>query len=276
MVKDTNSRIAVQNLLKKYKAKPQKRFGQNFLVNRRIIGLFAEAANITENDIVLEIGPGMGVLTKELAQKASKVIAIEKDPLMVRVLRETLADFKNVEIVQADARKIDPEKLGLKPKNYKLTGNLPFYLTAHLIRRFLESETNPKEMIFLIQKEVGQRICSKIPDMNLLAVSVQFYATPKIITYVPKKSFWPEPKVDGAIIKIINNKKWKTVNEKMFFKIAKFGFSQPRKQILNNLSHGLKLDKKIVKDWLLKNKINPEQRAETLDVENWINLTSTY
>jgi 16S rRNA (adenine1518-N6/adenine1519-N6)-dimethyltransferase len=275
MIKES-PRIATQNILKKYKAKPQKKFGQNFLENRKSVSRFAEAVDINKDDVILEIGPGMGILTEKLSQKAKKVIAIEKDPLMVKILKETLTGLRNVDVIQADARKIDPKKLGLDAMEYKLVGNLPFYLTSRLIRIFLESKTGPKEMIFLVQKEVGQRSCSKAPDMNLLAASVQFYANPQIIDYVSKKSFWPEPKVDGVIIKITISGQKKSVDEKLFFKIIKAGFSQPRKQILNNLSHGLKLNKKIAADWLLKNKIKPEQRAETLDVENWIKLTSTY
>jgi 16S rRNA (adenine1518-N6/adenine1519-N6)-dimethyltransferase len=159
--------------------------------------------------------------------------------------------------------------------------NLPFYLTAPVIRKFLESDCQPKEMILMVQKEVGQRICAKPPDMNLLAVSVQFYAEPKIISYISKKSFWPQPKVDSAIIKItpLGLSEISTIvrllDRDLFFRIVKAGFSQPRKQILNNLSKKLKLNKEEVKSWLLKNNIQPGQRAETLTIKDWINLTKS-
>jgi len=225
----------------------------------------------------LEIGPGIGNLTQELAKKVKKVIAIEKDQKMVEILKETLEDYENVEIIKGDILKLDPRTYNLKPKIYKVVGNLPFYLTAPAIRKFLELKNLPKEMVLVVQKEVGQRICARTPDMSILAVSVQFYAKPEIISYVSKKSFWPQPKVDSAIIKIVPKKL--TTNPELvdlFFKIVKAGFSQPRKQLTNNLSQGLKLNRERVKNWLLKNSIQPNQRAETLTIEDWISLTKNF
>lgn len=170
--------------------------------------------------------------------------------------------------------------------------NLPFYLTAPVIRKFLESENRPKEMVLVVQKEVGQRICAKPPEMSILAVSVQFYvhplksneagakqfngAGPEIIAFISKKSFYPPPRTDGAILKISAfNQREKSAFNQWFFKIVKAGFSHPRKQLINNLSGGLKMDRANVKSWLLKNNIRPEQRAETLAVEDWINLAKS-
>ena len=150
--------------------------------------------------------------------------------------------------------------------------NLPFYITAPVIRKFLESKNPPKEMVLIIQKEVAQRICAKPPKMSILAVSVQFHANVKIISYISKKSFRPSPKVDSAIIKITPYQKYKKVNSKQFFKIVKAGFSHPRKQLTNNLANGLKLNKQKINNLLLKNGIKPKQRAETLFVNDWINL----
>lgn len=271
------SKAEIKNLLKKYETRPIKKFGQNFLIDRVVIRRFLEAADLKKEDIILEVGPGIGNLTQELAKKAKGVIAVEKDQKMIEILKETLRDFKNVEIIQGDIRKTQISKL--KTQSYKVMANLPFYLTAPVIRKFLELDPPagepPKEMVFIVQKEVAQRICTKVPDMNLLAVSVQFYSKPKIIAYVSKKSFWPQPKVDGAIIKIIPRESAYpiSVNPLLFFKIVKAGFSQPRKQILNNLLKVLKLDKDKTKSWLLENKIQPTQRAETLSVEDWISLT---
>jgi len=200
---------------------------------------------------------------------------------MVEILKETLKDYENVEIVKGDILKTQNSKL--KNINYKVVGNLPFYLTAPVIRKFLElPEARPRAMVLVIQKEVGQRICAKPPDMNLLAVSVQFYAKPEIISYISKKSFWPQPKVDSAIFRITPpiNADRKLIDADLFFRIVKAGFSHPRKQLINNLSRlrqdfggqAKKINKEEIKNWLLKNNIRPSQRAETLSVGDWINL----
>jgi len=156
-----------------------------------------------------------------------------------------------------------------------VVANIPYYLTSPLIRKFLEEKNPPQEMVLMLQKEVAQRICSKPPDMNLLAVSVQFYAEPKIISYVSKNCFWPAPKIDSAIIKIIPKIK-KQIKNDLFFKVVKAGFSQPRKQLVNNLSKTLKLTKEQTIALLIKNNIKPNQRAETLSIEDWIKLTNSF
>ena len=266
----------IENLLKKYQLRSSKRLGQNFLIDEGVLRKIIEAANLSENDIVLEVGPGIGNLTVELAKKVKKVIAIEKDQDLVRILKELLDCWKvrNVRIVEGDIRKIENCKLKIE-NCYKVVANIPYYLTSPLIRKFLEASNAPKEMILMVQKEVAQRICAKPPKMSILAVSVQFYAKPEIISFVSKKSFWPQPKVDSAIIKIASRQFGVLVSRQFrerFFRIVKTGFSQPRKQLANNLSNGLKMDKGKVKNWLLKNNIQPTQRAETLTIEDWINL----
>lgn len=268
------SKRNIKNLFKKYQNKPLKKFGQNFLIDKGAAKKVIETAILKSNDIVLEIGPGIGTLTVELAKKAKRVIAIEKDPKMCKILKEMLDcwNVRNVEIIQGDILKLDPKPYTLNP--YKIVANLPYYIVAPIIRQFLETAIKPKLMALMVQKEVGQRICAKPPNMNILAVSVQFYSTPEVAYYVSRKSFWPQPKVDSAIIKIIP----KTQNLPRpglgkFFRIVKAGFSQPRKQLINNLSNGLKIDKKKIEQWLLKNKILPSQRAETLSVKDWLKLT---
>ena len=291
----------VKNLLRKYHLHPSKKMGQNFLIDMEAIKKVIESAQLSKNDIVLEIGPGIGNLTMELAKKAEKVIAIEKDSKMCEILKDLLEgrNVKNVEIVNEDILKLDT-KYKIQNTRYKVVGNLPFYLAAPVIRQFLEvvdvkhrasacggegkDEDKvliaPKQMVLVVQKEVAQRICAKPPEMSILAVSVQFYAKPEIETFVPKKSFWPQPKVDGAIIKIIPKKlSTRPGSVDLFFKIVKAGFSQPRKQLINNLSKEFlpagrqgNLNREKVKDWLSKNNVRPSQRAETLSVEDWINL----
>jgi 16S rRNA (adenine1518-N6/adenine1519-N6)-dimethyltransferase len=259
----------VKNILKKAGSQPLKRLGQNFLADKNTVKRVINAGQIKPDDIVLEIGPGTGVLTLELAKKASKVIAVEKDKRMCKILEETLQGLDNVEILNADIRKM-PETAY---QTYKMIANLPFYLTAVLIRKFLGSKNPPEQMVLIIQKEVAQRICAEPPGMNLLAASVQFYARPEIVSYVSKKSFWPQPEVDAAIIRITPQKQPAGISPDKFFSLVRAGFSQPRKQLINNLSKGLKINKDKIKKWLLANKIAPSQRAETLTVNDWVKLT---
>lgn len=273
---DLTSKKTIKNLLSKYKIKPSKIMGQNFLVSRAVLQKIIGAADLKPSDIILEVGPGIGTLTQELAKKVEKVIAVEKDRQMCEILKETLRDYKNVEIVNDDILKIRTLENYLKIKNFKVVANIPYYLTSPLIRKLLEAEHKPELIVLTIQKEVAQRTCAKPPEMSILAVSVQFYADAEIISYVSKNYFWPSPKVDSAIIKIIPRESPAFAEKEAFLKIVKAGFSQPRKQISGNLAKALKLDKEKINNWLLKNNIGPKQRAETLSIEDWWNLTSTF
>ena len=255
--------------MEKQGIQPSKKFGQNFLIDKRVPKNMVSVAELNPESVVLEIGPGIGTLTQELAKRVKGVIAVEKDREMITILKKTLKGFPNIEIIQGDILRI---KLVL-PKNYKIVGNLPFYLTAPVIRKFLESvKIKPELMVLVVQKEVGQRMCSKPPRMNLLSASVQFYADAKIISYISKKSFWPQPKVDAAIVKIVPRPLLMGDSE-TFFKIVKAGFSQPRKQLINNLSKGLKISREKTTLYLKKNGVHPTQRAETLSIEDWVRLT---
>ena len=282
---DLSSPKEIKNILLQYDARPSKRLGQNFLINKNVLQKIILTANLNKNDVVLEVGPGIGTLTQELAKNAGKVIAIEKDKKMIEILKKTLSGFNNIEIINTDILRIKTKSYKLKAISYKVVANIPYYLTSPLIRKLLEYDPPvggpPQEIILMVQKEVAKRICAKPPDMNLLAVSVQFYAEPKIVSYVSKNCFWPSPKVDSAIIKIIPNKVRPSVIRKkdfnkLFFKIVKAGFSQPRKQFGNNLSKNLKTDRKKIDEWLLNNNIKPAQRAETLSIKNWIELASSF
>lgn len=297
------NREEIKNLLLTRQIRPSKGLGQNFLVDKRVLKQILDAANLQKDDIVLEIGPGVGTLTQELAKRAKKVVAVEKDKKMVAILQETMKDYGNIEIINADILKLIPNNQtrsqkkyptknnqnlssgvwdffrnsGLRIGHYKVVANLPYYITSPFIRKFLERKNPPSEMILMVQKEVAQRICAKPPEMSLLAVSVQFYAKPKIIFYVSKKSFWPQPKVDGAVIRIeprvgIDKRQ---IDAGLFFRVVKAGFSQPRKQLVNNLAKSLKLDKIKTGEWLSASNIQPAQRAETLNVGDWINLANS-
>ncbi len=262
----------IKELLGKHGLRPLKRLGQNFLVDQEAVERITEAAGLKPTDIALEIGPGVGAITQELAKKAKKVVAVEKDYKMVEVLEETLLNSENVEVIRGDILKLDVAPYS----NYKVIGNLPFYITAPVIRRFLElAQAKPLFMVLVVQKEVGQRICAKPPKMSILGNAVQFYGTPEILFYISKKSFWPQPEVNAAVIKITPRPRLMR-DSQTFFKIMKAGFLQPRKQLINNLSKGLKIDKKKVETWLLKNNIAPHQRAETLELTDWLNLTRDF
>ena len=181
--------------------------------------------------------------------------------------------LKNIEIIFGDALKTDFNHF----KDYKIVANLPYYAATAIIRKLLESETKPKLMILMLQKEVAQRICPKSSKMSLLAISIQLYADAKIIDYVSKNAFSPKPKVDSAIIKIkplTNNRE--SVNIDLFFKIVKAGFSQPRKQLLNNLSKNLKLPKEEIKIWLNNNDIDSIKRGQDLNLNDWLALTKKF
>jgi 16S rRNA (adenine1518-N6/adenine1519-N6)-dimethyltransferase len=275
---DLTSPATIKQLLSKYETRPSKGLGQNFLIDAHVLEKIIDEADIKPTDTILEVGPGIGTLTQKLAEHGGKIVAVEKDKKMIEVLKETLKDFKNVEILDDDILKLDPKPYTLNP--YKLVANIPYYLTSPLIRKFLESKNPPSEIILMVQKEVAKRICSNPPDMSLLAVSVQFYAKAKIVSYVSKNCFWPSPKIDSAIIKITPQKKY-DVSPDLFFSVVKAGFSQPRKQLVNNLTtlksaDGVKLTKDKISAWLLQNNLKSNQRAETLTISDWINLTKSF
>lgn len=255
---DLTSKKTIKELLRKYNIKPSKRLGQNFLIDKSVLRKIIETANLSPRDTVLEIGPGLGILTIELAKRAKKVMAVEKDKKMCRILKEILRDYRNVKIINQDALSYE-----LQVTSYKLIANLPYYITSPVIRKFLEAENPPKEMVLMVQKEVAQRIVAKPLRMNLLAVAVQFYAKAEIVSYVRKKSFYPQPRVDSAIIKIVPQPIPK-INTKKFFQLVKTGFSSKRKMLKNNL----KINESILK----KIRINPKARAENLSIPDWLSL----
>ena len=273
MKKATSQALRATKALNAQPVKPKKQLGQYWLKQKSVLNKIIDSADLKKEDLVIEIGPGLGILTKELAEKAGKVIAIEKDSSLIHILRENLQELKNIEIIFGDALKTDFNHF----KDYKIVANLPYYAATAIIRKLLESETKPKLMILMLQKEVAQRICPKSSKMSLLAISIQLYADAKIIDYVSKNAFSPKPKVDSAIIKIkplTNNRE--SVNIDLFFKIVKAGFSQPRKQLLNNLSKNLKLPKEEIKIWLNNNDIDSIKRGQDLNLNDWLALTKKF
>ncbi len=270
--------------MQKYGISPKKLFGQNFLISEGILDKIIESSNIDGGDTILEVGSGLGALTLKLAKKAKQVIAVEKDRELVKILRERLAEekIKNVKIIEQDI--LEFQTSDFKTKDYKLIANIPYYLTSALIRKFLELNNKPQKIVLMIQKEVAQRIClprrslngggrSQQIKMNILALSVQFYADAKILFYVSKENFWPAPKVDSAVIEISPKKELPGIDEKLFFKVVKAGFANKRKQLAGNLSTNLGISKEEAEEILTSIGLNPKQRAEELDLEKWLELT---
>ncbi|MFH1308452.1 MAG: 16S rRNA (adenine(1518)-N(6)/adenine(1519)-N(6))-dimethyltransferase RsmA [Patescibacteria group bacterium] len=245
--------MEILSTFKKYNIRPSKKLAQNFLTDKNILEKIVEAADLNINDIVLEIGPGLGVLTNELSKRCKKIIAVEKDEKMLEVLKDR--NYPNIELINKDILKTTIQL----PEKYKLIANLPYYITSPIIRMFLEKD-QPELMVLMIQKEVAQRICAK-NKLSVLSVSVQFYADAKIIKYVSRNCFYPVPKVDSAIIKIIP-KQIPNIDVKKFFQLVKMGFSSKRKKLKNNLKGIIK--KEIDFDLNL--------RAEDLSVNDWIKL----
>jgi 16S rRNA (adenine1518-N6/adenine1519-N6)-dimethyltransferase len=257
--------------------KKQKKLGQVFLQDKEVIQKIIQAADIKSKDQILEIGPGKGVLTEILLKTGAKIIAVEKDPSLVKYLKKCFADKLNLNIVQADIRDF-LQNTGYRILNteYKAIGNIPYYLTSHLIQLLLELGNKPQVIVLMIQKEVAQRIIAKPPKMNLLSAAVQFFAKPEIICYVPRTAFHPKPKVDSAVIKItpyLVIARSEAIQQS-FFKVIKAGFKQPRKLLINNLNKNLNLEKDFIQKIFLKLNLPLNTRGQNLSIKKWVSLSS--
>ncbi len=257
--------------------------GQHFLVDDRVLESIVSAAELTPSDIVVEVGPGLGILTRELARRAGGVIAVELDTKLASALEQALASLANVTIVNADILECDPEALITKAKGdvepeYKVVANLPYYIATAVVRHFLETRLKPRLMVVTVQKEVAQAIVAQPGDMSLLSVSVQFYGKPSIVDYVPPRSFYPAPKVDSAIVRIevydrpavgVGDVAW-------FFEVVRSGFAAPRKQLHNSLAQGLKILPAEAAALLERVGISQKRRAETLRLDEWALLCRAF
>ena len=252
--------------------------GQHFLRCEWVISTLIHAANLTKDDIVLEVGPGEGVLTRALAARAKKVIAVEKDEKLAMELKGSLAQEKipNIEIIAGDILQALPvlvSSYNLRHTTYKLISNIPYYLTSRLLRILLENEPRPKTIVLTIQKEVAQRIAAKPPNMNLLALSVQAFGTPEIIKNVPASCFFPKPKVDSVIIKISDISenfflRHRIKDKEFFFSVVRSAFGQKRKYILNSL--GGRIGKKKVGERMQTARIPQKARPQELTLAQWV------
>lgn len=249
----------------------KKSLGQNFLINTGILEKIVSAAELTSDDTVLEIGPGTGNLTSKLIEGGGKIIVVEKDR---RVIDDLKNKFPSVDVIEADILKFKPEEYRLKEGNYKIVANIPYYITSHLLKTVFEKWPKPELIVLTVQKEVAQRIVAKPPDMNLLALSVQLYAEPKIVGHISRGSFRPMPKVDSAIIRLRPKaESLKPADKNLFFKLIKAGFSGKRKQLKNTLANLFDSKEKTLE--ILNNlNIKPESRPEELSLETWLKLAT--
>lgn len=263
----------LRSLLLAQGVRPNKSFGQNFLVDRGALQQIVAAAEISPDDEILEAGAGTGVLTRELAQRARRVVAVELERDMLMLLAKTTRPFANIEVIERDLRFVNPgEVFGQAP--YKLVANLPYYITAPTFRHYLESENPPRLLVVMVQLEVAQRITAGPGDLSLLGVSVQFYGRPRIIARVPARSFYPAPKVDSAILRVDVDPQapLSSLERDRFFRVVQAGFSERRKQLHNSLTHGLHRKNEDVRGWLEAANIDASRRAETLSVDEWLQL----
>lgn len=268
----------VPALLRRFAIQPKKSLGQNFLVDEAALARITDAADLGPNDTVLEIGPGLGTLTRRLAETAGRVIAVELDDRLIPVLRFVLAPYRNVEIVHGDildlniAELIVPE--GQPPLSYKVVANLPYYITSAVLRHLLEAPLRPTLMVLTVQLEVAQRLIAGPGEMSLLAVSVQVYGQPRLVARIKAGSFYPVPKVDSAIVRVDLYEQPVVPLEELegFFEVVRAGFSGRRKQLRNALSRGLNRDAQAITLALRQAGIDPARRAETLSLEEWVRI----
>lgn len=260
--------------LRRLDTRARKGLGQNFLVDKHALDRIVAAAKLTLDDYVIEVGPGLGVLTQELAKEAGRVVAVELDATMAAALREKFADSNNVEIIEADILDCAPESLVPPGCDYKVVGALPYNIASAVLRRFLETERKPVIIVAVVQKEVAQSIAARPGDMSLLSVGVQLYGKPSVVKIIPPCSFYPQPKVDSAVVRIdvYRDPPVKVDDEAAFFTVVRGGFSTPRKQLRNSLSHGTGVTPQESSDLLDGAGIDPKRRAETLSIAEWAAL----
>ncbi len=270
-----------KEIINKHKFKFSKSLGQNFLIDGNIIDSICTKAEIKTEDEVLEVGPGIGTLTQELCKRAGKVIAIELDKGLLPILDETLAEYKNVEIVQGDVLKIDLHSL-FKDKfsqgRIKVVANLPYYITTPIVMKFLEERLNIDKIVVMVQKEVAQRMTASPgnKDYGALSVAVQYYSQADIILDVPSSVFMPRPNVDSAVImlNVYDKPRIEVKNEKLLFSIVKAAFGKRRKTLLNALSSSnLNMTKDSLKKALNMCNIDPVRRGETLTIKEFVALS---
>ena len=271
----------IKSVLSRHGFNFSKSLGQNFLINPEVCPKMAEECGAKSGAGVLEVGPGIGVLTAELAKRADKVVSVELDKRLLPVLNETLSDFSNIKIVNADILKVNIKELiqnEFGNMEVEVCANLPYYITSPVIMRFLEERLPINSLTVMVQKEAAERLCAAPGNRECGAVSaaVQYYAQPQILFDVNRTSFMPQPNVDSAVIKLNVRKEppVKVKSEKDFFRVIKASFAKRRKTILNSLSSTLGIEKSVISSALEKAEIPQNYRAEQLTMEQFASLTN--
>jgi 16S rRNA (adenine1518-N6/adenine1519-N6)-dimethyltransferase len=294
-----NDPVRLAELLRRHGLHLKKGLGQNFLADPVHLDRIVAAADLAHDDVVIEVGPGVGTLTARLAAQAGRVVAVELDASLLPALHETLAACDNVAIVQGDILQLDPAALAMRLpapttgasadslpihrspftlNQYKVVANLPYYITSAAIRHFLTAVPPAALLVFTLQREVAQRIVATPPDMSLLAVSVQYFARPEIVARIPAGAFYPPPKVDSAILRL---RPWglppvDAPDNDAFFAVVRAGFGQRRKQLRNSLRANLGLPQHQIDAILTQARVDAQRRAETLTLAEWAQLAHAW
>lgn len=269
--------LDIHTLLRRYNLDPYKGLGQNFLVDPDALAAIVQSADVSKEDTVLEIGAGLGSLTRLLAQSAKRVVAVEIDRKLIPPLNEVMGRYENCEIIEGDILNLDPVTI-VGEKDYLVVANIPYYITSAIIRHLLAAAIKPARLVLTMQSEVARRICAEPGDLSLLALSVQVFGTPRIMATIRAGAFFPPPKVDSATLRVdIYPEPFMTDRQlKDFFLLAKAGFSQKRKMLRNTLSAGLHVSADHGVALLESAGIDPTRRAQTLDLVEWRTLVGEY
>ena len=276
-----SSHKATKEVVQKHNFKFSKSLGQNFLIDTNVIDRILEGARVQEGDYVIEVGPGIGTLTKEMGRTAEKVVAIEIDKTLIPILEETLADFPNIEVINQDILKVNVQELVKEKLNggpVKLVANLPYYITTPIVMKFLEEDIPVTDIVVMVQKEVADRMNAQpnSKDYGALSVAVQYYCDTEIVAKAPRHMFMPQPNVDSTVIglHVREEKKYNVDNEDIFFKTVKASFGQRRKTLLNSLGGLGFLSKDQIKVALQEANIDEKRRGETLSIEEFASLSN--
>ena len=276
-----SSHQATKEVVQKHNFKFSKSLGQNFLIDTNVIDRILEGARVKEGDYVIEVGPGIGTLTKEMGRSAEKVVAIEIDKTLIPILEETLADFPNIEVINQDILKVNVQELVKEKLNggpVKLVANLPYYITTPIVMKFLEEDIPVTVIVVMVQKEVADRMNAKpnTKDYGALSVAVQYYCDTEIVAKAPRHMFMPQPNVDSTVIglHVREEQIYHVDNEDIFFKTVKASFGQRRKTLLNSLGGLGFLSKDQIKEALKEANIDEKRRGETLSIEEFASLSN--
>ncbi len=265
-----HSALNARAILRRYGIRPNPRLGQNFLIDSGALGKVIAAAGFAGDEIVLEVGAGLGALTRQLAREVRQVIAVEFDRRLIPVLEQMVKNLGNVQLIAGDILSLDLEKL-ISEQPYRVVANIPYNITSVLIRRLMESPRPAERVVLTVQREVAERIIAKPGAMNLLAISVQLYGEPYVAARIPARAFYPKPKVDSAVLRVDVHPEPKVsrVLIPRLFWLARAGFGQKRKQLRNALAGGLNVASAQIEVWLEEAAIRPQSRAQELSLEEW-------